>query len=474
MRPPLCVDLDGTLVRTDLLYETLLVALRRRPWIVLALPFWLLSGGRARLKQGIAQAAGDDVDVRSLPLTEDLVDYLRAEKRSGRRLELVSASDRAIVERVAAPLQLFDAVLGSDGSTNLKGETKARLLAERHPDGFAYAGDAGADLAVWDRAAAAIPVNAALARHDAIAARAPIEGAFGVLPRPLPALFRAMRPHQWAKNLLILLPLLLTRAYEDPAVLVAAAAVIALFSVAASGTYLLNDLLDLAADRSHPSKRTRPLASGTLPIPLALLLTPVLVAIGLAGTAMLDFDVFLSLVAYLVLTLAYSFGLKTQPVVDVLALGALFTLRLLAGHLLVDGGVPAWLLVFCMAFFTSLALVKRLTEVRGLEERGVVSIPGRGYHAGDGPFLLALGLTSGISSVFVFIIYLVADPLHAVRLSHPEWLWVVPAVLGWWVPRVWLLAARGEMHDDPVVFALKDRASLVLGSMAVLAVLAAG
>ncbi|GHD61782.1 membrane protein [Thalassobaculum fulvum] len=473
MRLPLCVDLDGTLVRTDLLYETLLAALRRRPWIVLALPFWLLAG-RAHLKARLVEAAGDGVDIAALPLTEDLVDYLRSERQAGRRIELVSASDRRAVERVAARVGLFDAVFGSDGDTNLKGPVKARALVERHPEGFVYAGDARADLAVWEHAAGAIPVNAALARRDEVAARAPIEAEFGTPPRLGRALFKALRPHQWAKNALVLLPLLLTRSYELPAVLVAALATIALFSLAASGTYLLNDLLDLSADRTHPSKRDRPLASGALPIPIGLVLSPLLIAVGLAGTLLVDPDVFLALVAYLGLTLAYSFGLKTQPVVDVLTLGSLFTLRLLAGHLLVDGGVPAWLLVFCMAFFTSLALVKRLTEVRGLEERGVVSIPGRGYHAGDGPFVLALGLTAGISSVFIFIIYLVADPLHAVRLADPEWLWVVPAVLGWWVPRVWLLASRGEMHDDPVVFALKDRQSLVLGTIAVLAVLVAG
>lgn len=473
MRPPLCVDLDGTLIKTDLLYETLLAALRRRPWVVFALPFWLLAG-KAALKARLLDAAGDTVDVASLPLTEDLVDYLRVEKAAGRRIELVSASDRRIVGEVAARVGVFDAVLGSDGAVNLKGPEKARVLADRFPDGFVYAGDAQADLAVWERAAAAIPVNAALARRDAVAAKAPVEAAFGTPPRPWRALFKAMRPHQWAKNGLVLLPLLLTRAYEVPGVPAAAALTILLFSIAASGTYLLNDLLDLSADRSHPSKCRRPLASGALPIPIALVLAPAMILVGLAGTWAVDPKVFLCLLAYLALTLAYSFGLKTQPVVDVLTLGALFTLRLFAGHLLFDVGVPAWLLVFCMAFFTSLALVKRLTEVRGLEERGLTSTPGRGYHAGDGPFVLVFGLTTGIASVLIFMIYLVADTLHAVRLSEPEWLWVVPAVLGWWVPRVWLLATRGEMHDDPVVFALKDKASLALGAVALVAVLVAG
>lgn len=473
MRPPLCVDLDGTLIKSDLLYETLLAALSRRPWVALLLPVWL-ARGRAHLKARLLDHAGDRVDVDALPLTEDLVEYLRAEKATGRRIELVSASDQRIVERVAARVGVFDAALGSDGTTNLKGDTKARLLIERHPDGFVYAGDSRADLAVWDRAVGAIPVNEARTWLDAVSARAPIEAQFGAAAPVASALFRGMRPHQWAKNALILLPILLTRAYEYPDVLVATFVTMLLFSLAARGTYLLNDLLDLSADRTHPSKRCRPLASGALPIPVALVLAPTLVGAGLLGTLAIEFDVFLCLLAYLGLTLVYSLGLKAQPVIDVLTLGALFTLRLLAGHLLVEGGVPAWLLVFSMAFFTSLALVKRLTEVRGLEERGLVSIPGRGYHAGDGPFVLVVGLATGIASVLIFMIYLVADPLHAVRLADPGWLWVVPAVLGWWLPRVWLLAARGEMHDDPVVFALKDRASQFLGLIALAAVLLAG
>jgi 4-hydroxybenzoate polyprenyltransferase/phosphoserine phosphatase len=473
MRPPLCVDLDGTLIRTDLLYETLVAALRRRPWLVFALPFWLLSG-KAHLKARLTRVAGDDVDVDSLPLTDDLVAYLRAEQTAGRTVELVSASDRRLVERVAARVGGFDAVLGSDGTTNLKGATKARVLIDRHPDGFVYAGDAAADLAVWDRAVGAIPVNAARGRREAVAARAPVEAAFGVVPRPWPALFRAMRPHQWAKNGLILLPLLLTGGYQQPVELMAALATVLLFSLVASGTYLLNDLLDLAPDRSHPGKRSRPLASGDLALPIALVTAPLLIVVGLAGTLAIGIDVFLCLLAYLALTLAYSFGLKAIAVIDVLTLGALFTLRLLAGHLLVEGGVPAWLLVFSMAFFTSLALVKRLTEVQGLEARGLTAIPGRGYRAGDGPFVLAFGLSAGVSAILVFMIYLVADRVHMVRLAEPAWLWVVPAVLGWWLPRVWLLAARGEMHDDPVLFALKDRPSLILGAVAVAAVLVAG
>lgn len=472
MRPPLCVDLDGTLIRTDLLYETLLAALRRRPWVLLLLPVWLL-GGRAALKRRLAEAAGSGLDIQTLPWTGDLLTWLREQKALGRHIELVSASDKTLVQGVADHLDIFAVADGSNGSVNLKGPVKAAHLSERHPDGFTYAGDSRADLAVWERSEASVPVNAARGFEAEVARRAPVEASFGLERHWVKPLWRALRPHQWAKNALLFLPLLLTRTYADADVLLNAIVAFVLLSLAASGTYLMNDLLDLAADRSHPTKRHRPFAAGDLPLPVGLLLAPALVAVGIVGAAWIDTGLMLCFLAYLALTTAYSFGIKTRPIADVLTLGGLFTLRLLAGHTLIDGGIPVWLLVFSMFFFTSLALVKRLTEVQGLLARGVDSVPGRGYAAGDAGMVLGLGLTTGIASVMVFMLYLVAEPSHSARLANPAWLWVVPMVLGYWLPRVWLLAKRGLVHDDPVLFALKDRTSLFLGAVALAAVILA-
>jgi len=473
MKPPLCVDLDGTLLRTDLLFESLLLALRRRPWVLLFLPFWM-AAGRSSLKRRLAAIAGDALDVDTLPVTDELVDYLRAEKAEGRRIELVSASDGALVAKVAVRFgDLFDHVEGSDGATNLKGATKAEAIAARHPDGFVYAGDSTADDAVWKRAAGAIVVNDAVSRRATIERLAPIEAEFGAavnLPRGLRS---AMRLHQWAKNGLIFLPLLLTSAYSEPGIVLAAVAAFLGFSLAASGTYLLNDLFDLVADRGHPTKSRRALASGRLPVAVGLVAAPALVAIGLILAAVAGTGAVACLAVYLALTLAYSFGVKSMAVVDVVVLGALFTLRLYAGHTLVDGGTPVWLLGFSMFLFTSLALVKRLVEVRGLEARGLEAVPGRGYRAGDSGFVETFGITASVASVVIFMIYLAIEPAHARRLSDPGWLWVVPLMLGFWLPRVWLLARRGQVHDDPVVFALKDPPSLLLGAAALLAILVA-
>ncbi|WP_038013012.1 UbiA family prenyltransferase [Thalassobaculum salexigens] len=473
MKPPICVDLDGTLLRTDLLYESLLVALRRRPWILFLLPFWVLAG-RSVLKRRLALIATEPLEVETLPATEDLVAYLRAEKAAGRRIELVSASDQLLVAKVAARFgDLFDHVEGSNGTVNLKGAAKASALAGRHPEGFVYAGDSTVDSDVWKVASAAVPVNAALARRASIERVTPVEAAFGKPLNTFRALRSGMRLHQWAKNVLIFLPLLLTSTYTQPAIVLAALAAFFGFSLAASGTYLLNDLLDLAADRSHPRKSRRALASGRLPLVVGMAAAPALILIGLVLAGLAGWGVLAILVAYLVLTLSYSFGVKSMAVVDVVVLGALFTLRLYAGHTLVDDGTPVWLLGFSMFLFTSLALVKRLVEVRGLEARGLAEIPGRGYRAGDSGFIEMFGITSSVASVLIFMIYLAIEPAHAVRLENPGWLWVVPAAIGFWLPRVWLLARRGEVHDDPVVFALKDPPSLLLGVIALLAILGA-
>ena len=473
MKPPLCVDLDGTLLRTDMLFETLMVAVRQKPWVLVLLPFWLFAG-RAVLKRRLAEVAAERLEIDLLPVTEDLVDYLLTEKARGRRIELVSASDLIVLRSIAARWgDLFDDLLGSDGVVNLKGSVKADRLADRHPDGFAYAGDHAADLAVWRRASSAIVVNGARRRRRQIAELAPIEAEFGQAPDIVSVLRSALRVHQWTKNTLIFLPLLLTSAYLVPALVIDALVAFLAFSLTASGTYLVNDLLDLAADRAHPTKRRRALASGRLPIDVGLVLATLLIALGVGLAAIAGSGVLLCLLTYLAVTTLYSVALKAVAIVDVVTLGGLFTLRLLAGHMIIDGGAPVWLLVFSMFLFTSLALVKRLVEVRGLEARGGQSTPGRGYRAGDSAFILILGLTTGVASVLVFMIYLVAEPIHAQRLADPHWLWVVLATIGFWILRVWLLAARGQVHDDPVVFALKDPPTLVLGSVALAAVLAA-
>ena len=473
---PLSVDLDGTLIKSDMLYEQLAVLLRSYPWKLFLLPIWLL-GGIAALKRRIADAVLPILNVELVPLNEDLVDYLKEQKLSGRRIELVTATDQKVAELFETRLKLFDEVVGSDGKRNLKGSRKAAFLAEKHPDGFVYAGDSTADLKVWAKAEAAILVGSGTTL-SAVERTTTIEAMFGTSRMPGKAIRKGMRLHQWAKNGLIFVPLLLSSTYLVQEILQQALLLFLWFSIVASGTYILNDLLDLEADRAHRTKRNRPLASGELPLLYGLILAPSMIVGGLAGAALISWEAGLTVLTYLVLTISYSFIFKRHPVVDVLVISTLFTLRLVAGQTVVDLGIgehtiPAWLIVFSVFFFTSLALVKRYTEVRSLLESGREKIAGRGYRASDGGFVLGLGVASGVASILVFMLYLVTEPVTVARLINPVWLWVVPCVLAYWLPYVWLLATRDQMDDDPVVFALKDRASLVLGVIAVGAVILA-
>ncbi len=467
----IAVDIDGSLLRTDLLYECLALLLREKPWCLFLLPFWLL-GGKARLKREIARRV--DLDIDTLPVNEPLLEWLEDRQAEGVRLGLFSASDNSLVQRVAARFAIFSEVQGSDGTVNLAGANKLAAIRERFGDDFTYVGDGGQDIAIWEGCRSAVLAGPrASALRARLAESVEVVHAFEHPGVKLRTWAKALRVHQWAKNLLLLVPFLLAGelpTMESVAVLVPG---FLAFSLLASLTYLLNDLFDLSADRRHRSKRNRPLASGALPIRSALLAIPVL-GLAVVGLLALTTPAFVAVTAtYLVLTLAYSFGLKRRPMLDVVVLAILFTLRILAGIVAQDGPWSPWLLTFSMFFFTSLAVMKRYSECRLLAREGKEKARGRGYNAGDAPVLLGMGMAAGFCAPLVFFSYLV-DMTSAVRnYAHPEFLWVICVILAYWLGRAWLLAGRGEMHDDPVVFALKDRASLAMGAATALLVVVA-
>lgn len=458
--PPLVVDLDGTLIRSDALVEAVLALLRVRPFMLFMLPVWLL-GGRARLKRELAALA--PVDATALPYDEALLDWLRAEHGRGRVLVLATASDQAVADAVAAHLGLFAMVLGSDGVRNLKGENKAAALSALFPQGFDYAGDSPADLAVWRRAAGAVAVGVSPGLRARVAALAPIRAEFA---RPAPGLAlwaRTLRVHQWAKNGLVFLPMLLSHQYGSALAWLLCGLGFVALSLLASGTYILNDLLDLPNDRRHRSKRGRPIPAGLVGVrevlAVALGLLAVALGLGLAlGPAPLA-----ALLAYLLTTMAYSLWLKREPIIDVAVIAGLFTLRLAFGIVLVGAEFSPWLLAFASFLFFSLALAKRHTEVLALAEMGQARAGGRGYMARDAGITLALGTSTAVAAILVFILYLVLDALPNGPYRTPEALWGMPLLIGLWIGRIWLLADRGEMHDDPVAFAIRDRASIIHG-----------
>jgi len=377
---PLCVDLDGTLIKTDMLWESFVRLLRRNPLWLVVIPFWWIRG-RAVLKQQIA--ARVQVDVAALPYNGLFLEFLREAKRQGRRLVLATASDREMAERVARHVGLFDEVLASDGRKNLRGDTKLETLIARFGQGgFDYAGNSAVDLAVWRGTREAIVVNAGpnLARQAARIAK--VGKHFPAKASLFSALLKALRPHQWVKNLIVFVPIITSHQMSFWPILAGAAAFTAL-CLCASGGYVVNDLMDLDADRHHPVNRGRPFASGNLPLSLGLLLVPLL----LAASAFVAWQMTKPFVAlmglYFVVTTVYSSHLKRVPLLDAFVLAGLYTLRLIAGHVVTGIAYSAWLLVFSMFIFLSLALMKRFRELRALRQQNEMDAKGRGYTVDD-------------------------------------------------------------------------------------------
>lgn len=466
---PLCIDLDGTLIRSDTLYESLAELLRSKPLHALRVPFWL-AGGKAALKGHLATHAG--VEPASLPYREDFLAWIREEART-RPLFLVSAAHRSIAEAVAGHLGGFAGVLATDG-LNLSGDAKARALQARFGEkGFDYAGNSADDLPVW-RAARESIVVAAPARVLASARReANVVRLFEDAGGGLAVWFRAMRLYQWVKNLLLFLAPLAAHRLHHAEVLMSGVLAFLAFGLAASAGYLLNDLLDMRADRAHPRKCLRPLAAGELSARDGFLGAAVLIAASLAVGACLSAEFLGLVVLYLITGQLYSGWLKRKVLADVAVLAGLYTLRVIAGASAAEVPVSFWLLALCAYGFLSLALLKRYAE---LLDDAVVddasAVLRRGYVDADKPAVLAFGAGAGIATSLVLALY-VDSQASGDLYAHPEWLWSLVGLVLFGVGRLWITAGRGQMHDDPILFVFRDRVSLLLGALALAVVLAA-
>lgn len=468
---PLCVDLDGTLVATDTLWESFLGLLKRAPMRALTLVFVLL-GGKARLKRYLARHA--PVDPSSLPYREPVLELARQARQEGRPVILVTASDQTTAAAVASHVEVFDEAVGSDGERNLKGTNKADFLEARYGrGGFQYVGDAGADVPVWAAAGEAWMVApTAQTRRNAARVVDKLEVVVARKPKWRAAL-RELRPHQWAKNILLFVPLYFAHEYDDWSLVFSAGMAFLAFSFCASSIYILNDLVDLPADRRHRTKRNRPLAAGTLGIPEGLLLMVVAFSLSIFLAVRFVNPTFIGvLLGYVALTTLYSFVLKRMLIVDVLMLASLFTYRVMAGSVAVQVSLSFWLLAFSIFFFTSLAFVKRYSELVQLRQSNERALRGRNYRVDDIPLVTSIGPAAGLLAVLVFALY-INSPSILTYYSTPEALWGICLILVYWVTRIWFLAGRDEMHDDPVLFAVRDRVSILCGILSVLCLLAA-
>jgi 4-hydroxybenzoate polyprenyltransferase len=456
----LCVDLDGTLVATDLLWESLLSAIRTRPWVLLQAPLWLLRG-RPYLKRRLADVAA--IDFATLPYRQETVSFVTSEHGRGRRIVLATASDHRLAAGVSGHLGLFDQVLASDGTTNLKGRTKASSLVEHFGEGnFDYIGDSHADIACWSKATDAITVG----RFPA-----------GSVPhlRPLPgtgsgsvdlagkgrAVLRAIRPHQWLKNLLLAVPAVASHQLDMGTIVTLSIAFVSI-SLCASGGYVLNDLLDLSADRRHPRKRTRPFAAGQLSLATGIAMIATLWVAGFGLAAWLLSGAFAGVLAvYLFGTIAYSVRLKKEPVLDVMFLAGLYVLRVIAGGVAIDVLPSTWLLAFTLFTCLSLAFLKRFIEAGAQPATSNGGVPGRGYLQDDVHWLQSAGLSSAYLSVVVLAIYVTSDDVTKLY-QHPERLLLMCPLILYWATRVWLNAHRRRLHDDPLVAVAADPTTYLL------------
>jgi 4-hydroxybenzoate polyprenyltransferase len=469
-RVPLVVDLDGTLLRTDCLIESVFVLARTAPLCLLKLPGWLLKG-RAFLKQRLAETTMPDI--RLLPQRADVVEFLHGEKRLGRCLILATAEDARLAREVERALGLFDGVIASDGKINLSAQRKRdRLVAKWGLKGFDYIGNSLRDAPVWYAARRALLATPSHHLAQRIARVTPVQVISHEEARWQNYL-RALRPLHWVKNGLVFVPLAAVHRLFEIALLARASMAFVAFSLCASGIYLVNDFLDLPADRRHPHKKERMLASGRIPLTHALLMLPLLLLAGFGLAFYLSTYFAAVLAAYAALMIAYSMRLKDIPLVDVLVLAVGYSLRVAAGSIATGVNISAWLLTFCVFLFFSLALIKRYAELivlAAVPDARVVHA--RGYLDTDRTIVAAQGIASGYLAVLVLALYTNTEISHRLYRRH-EYFWGICLLLMYWVSYLWMMVNRGRIHDDPVIFALSDRRSLwTVAAMALIAVLA--
>lgn len=453
----LVVDLDGSLIRSDLLFETFFSALKNS-WLIPIMCLYKIFRGKAALKEYLAKES--NIDYASLPFNQKVLERIKRHKASGGTVSLVTASNETLASNVADCLELFDEVHGSTASKNLIGENKAAFLTERYKEtGFDYVGDSSADVHVWKRSHSAMMVNCSQRTQRAVQN---LGKPYEILSDDRPCkrdYLKALRPHQWLKNILIFLPMLAGHQLDGATAWYSFLAFIA-FSLIASSVYVVNDLLDLNADRAHPRKRLRPFASGVVPIAHGSFLALAALLSGVVIAAFLGLQFLLTLGAYYVLTTAYSLRLKQQIILDICFLAGLYTMRIVAGGVATGIDLSVWLFAFSIFFFFSLAAVKRQAELVDMAERGALTAKGRGYHVEDLPIISMVGLAAGYISVLVMALY-VNSPTVMELYAIPETLWGICCVLLYWLTRMVLITHRGAMPDDPVVFAAKDRVSQI-------------
>ncbi|HBF09424.1 MAG TPA: UbiA family prenyltransferase [Gammaproteobacteria bacterium] len=462
---PLCVDLDGSLILTDTLYESVAQLIKQNWLMAFMVPFWFFKG-KAFLKNQLAKHC--DLAVDRFPLHNDFKAWLETEKANGRRLVLVTGTHEKYANAFAQHIQLFDEVIATTPLVNCTSHNKANRLVEEYGErGFDYAGNHSVDANVWKFARHAIVVNASgavisAAQNTALAVERVFPPQYKI---NFKVIRKALRVHQWMKNLLIFVPLMTAHMFTSSAAIGSAIFAFIIMSICASATYFINDLLDLEADRNHHTKCNRPFASGAIPINKGAMAAAAMLGFSfLSALIFMPFEFFFILFSYLVLTLTYSLSFKRLQSLDVVSLAMLYTIRVLAGAAAIGVTVSFWLLAFSLFIFLSLGLVKRVSELQKLVEQNKTFVEGRGYEVADLPVLQSLGSASGYLAILVISLY-IHSPEVSLLYDKPQILWLICPILTVWITRIWVLTARGQVDEDPVEYAIKDRFTWAAGGI---------
>ena len=455
---PICVDLDGTYLKTDLLIETFLILLKNNFFYIFYLPFLLLKG-KSYLKSFLAKHSSTHIDFKNLPKNEELRDILKKKKEDGHEIYIVSASNELLLNDIEFYDSIFSATYGSSDEFNLKGKNKAEFLKKKFPKGFIYAGDSKADIEVWKEAKQAIVVNA---DSCVVKGAKEVSEILTIVPKPdtktqIKQWVQALRIYQCVKNLLLFLPLGLTHQLTDIGSLLTVILGFIVISVLAFSTYLFNDLIDLENDRAHWSKSKRPIASGDIWVFDAITVFAFLCVLSLSVSFMIDPLFGIGALCYFVTTMLYSLYFKKVAIIDVTILAFLFTLRIILGTILIDAAFSVWLLSFSFFFFLSLAVIKRVAELGKSSQKKDANNFGRGYSKHDQPFLYGIGMSSSISAVILMLLYLIDKQYLAKGYNYPSFLWGIPICVFLCSAKMWMEVLRKNMHDDPIIFAFTNR-----------------
>ncbi len=457
---PIAVDLDGTLVNTDTLYECCLQLLHNHCLQIFLLPFWLIHG-KAYLKQKVSERV--NLNITTLPYNLELISWLKNQKVLGHQIILITAANYLVAHAIANHLKLFDEVIASKDQINMAGLNKRQHLVERYGEKqFIYVGNSKIDLKVWQSAAQAVVVNASADLNKKVASLTDTTKTFpspAITPR---AWRQVLRIHQYFKNILLFVPII--AAHQSPNIQSINLLFLAFvsFSLCASSVYIINDLFDLESDRQHPQKCFRPFAAGIVSIKYGVILASICLLASVAIASLVGNHFLIWLITYIALTYAYSLKLKRLVIIDCLVLATLYTLRIIAGAAAISIALSFWLLAFSIFLFLSLSFVKRYGELAIHILKGATYAHGRGYHVSDASLIQTLGITAGYTAVLLLALYLNSETVMNLYAA-PQLIWLTIPIMLFWISWMWLKAHRGEMHHDPIQFALQDKASLVSG-----------